>query len=71
MNIDFKPFILVIRGAKSASRVRGVSQVIKDTMVEGHAISLRRSKRVLECSSIHYEEEEEKKEEEKVMLSLT
>src|ERR1043165_6328849 len=74
LNIDFKPYILVVRGAKSASRVRGTSRVariVRGTGVEGYTTGLRRSKRVSERSSIHNEEEEKDEVEYEVQFSST
>src|ERR1043165_5331908 len=74
LNIDFKPYILVVRGAKSASRTRGTSRVARIARgigVEGHATGLRRSKHVSERSSTHNEEEEKDEVEYEVQFSLT
>src|ERR1044071_691401 len=74
LNIDFKPYILVVRGAKSASHARGTSRVariVRGTGVEGHATGLRRSKRVSERSSTHNEEEEKDEVECEVQFSST
>ena len=66
LNIDFKPFILIVRDTKSANCMRGASQIIKDTMVKGYTTSLRRNKCILEYSSTHHKEKEKEKKKRKL-----